>query len=218
MALFFGGGQWGRRDHAWDVWRRDCERRCPARRADFPGAAVRGVRLAKRLTGFAGTVAYFAHGGVPLPFLAAIIAVVANFLAAFRHRHCFFTRPVAVLLLALYTPGMAIRPSFLGCPGRRGGERDQLFKMPPLSAISVWPHSPSAAAIFRHEQDQRLLLARRRTLASRNVTGASKSRSGADLARYRSGYPSDGLYVIVPFDVQGIDRRLYIGVLIKPAG
>ncbi len=105
MALLWGG-QWGRRDHARDLRRRDCERRCPARRADFPGAAVRGVRLEK-LTGFAGTVAYFAHGGVPLPFLAAIIAVVAEFFGGLAIAIGLFTRPVA-LLLALYTLGTAI--------------------------------------------------------------------------------------------------------------
>ncbi len=61
----------------------------------------------EKLTGFAGTVAYFSHGGVPLPFLAAVIAVAAEFFGGLAIAVGLFTRPVA-LLLALYTLGTAI--------------------------------------------------------------------------------------------------------------
>lgn len=56
----------------------------------------------QKVTGFEGTVAYFAHDGLPLPTLAAIIAVVAELIFGLLIAVGYFTRPIAVLL-AIYT-------------------------------------------------------------------------------------------------------------------
>jgi putative oxidoreductase len=61
----------------------------------------------KKLTGFGGTVAYFAHSGVPFPPLAAVIAVGMEFFAGLAIAVGLFTRPLA-LLMALYTLGTAL--------------------------------------------------------------------------------------------------------------
>jgi putative oxidoreductase len=61
----------------------------------------------QKLTGFGGTVAYFAHSGVPLPPLAAVIAVAMEFFAGLAIAAGFLTRPLA-LLMALYTLGTAL--------------------------------------------------------------------------------------------------------------
>ncbi len=61
----------------------------------------------KKLIGFGGTVAYFSHSGVPLPFLAAVIAVMTEFFAGIAIALGLFTRPLA-LLMALYTLGTAL--------------------------------------------------------------------------------------------------------------
>lgn len=60
-----------------------------------------------KLTGFAGTVAYMASTGAPVPGLSAAIAVVMEFVVGIALLVGFFTRPLA-LLLALYTLGTAI--------------------------------------------------------------------------------------------------------------
>jgi putative oxidoreductase len=65
----------------------------------------------KKLTGFAGTVGYFTHLDLPLPTVAAIIAVVMEFFAGIAIVLGVLTRPVAVLL-AVYT----IATGFLGHP------------------------------------------------------------------------------------------------------
>ncbi len=61
----------------------------------------------QKLTGFGGTVADFAHSGVPLPPLAAVIAVAMEFFAGLAIAAGFLTRPLA-LLMALYTLGTAL--------------------------------------------------------------------------------------------------------------
>ena len=61
----------------------------------------------KKLIGFGATVAYFSHSGVPLPFLAAVIAVMTEFFAGIAIALGLFTRPLA-LLMALYTLGTAL--------------------------------------------------------------------------------------------------------------
>ncbi|WP_144141864.1 DoxX family protein [Paraburkholderia sp. BCC1884] len=60
-----------------------------------------------KLTGFAGTVAYMASTGAPVPGLSAAIAVVMELGVGIALLVGFFTRPLA-LLLALYTLGTAI--------------------------------------------------------------------------------------------------------------
>ncbi|GAB2539690.1 DoxX family protein [Rhodanobacter koreensis] len=60
-----------------------------------------------KLTGFAGTVAYMASDGVPLPTVAAAIAVVMEFFVGIAIVIGFYTRPLA-LLLALYTLATAM--------------------------------------------------------------------------------------------------------------
>ncbi|WP_449427045.1 DoxX family protein [Rhodanobacter umsongensis] len=60
-----------------------------------------------KLTGFAGTVAYMASDGVPLPTVSAIIAVVMEFFVGIAIVIGFCTRPLA-LLLALYTLATAV--------------------------------------------------------------------------------------------------------------
>ncbi|MFP3568218.1 DoxX family protein [Paraburkholderia sp. SIMBA_030] len=61
----------------------------------------------QKLTGFSGTAAYMTSAGVPAPTLAAIIAVVMEFVAGIAIVVGFYTRPIA-LLLALYTLGTAL--------------------------------------------------------------------------------------------------------------
>jgi putative oxidoreductase len=61
----------------------------------------------KKLIGFGGTVAYFSHNGVPMPFLAALIAVAMELVAGVAIALGLFTRPLA-LLMALYTLGTAL--------------------------------------------------------------------------------------------------------------
>ena len=61
----------------------------------------------KKLTGFGGTIAYFSHSGVPLPPLAALIAVVMEFFVGLAIALGFLARPL-VLLMALYTLGTAL--------------------------------------------------------------------------------------------------------------
>ncbi|WP_319000860.1 DoxX family protein [Burkholderia sp. AU30280] len=65
----------------------------------------------QKLIGFSGTVAYMGSTGVAVPTLAAVIAVVMEFVAGLLIVAGFYTRPVA-LLLALYTLGTA----FIGHP------------------------------------------------------------------------------------------------------
>ena len=60
-----------------------------------------------KLTGFAGTVAYFVHDGVPMPALAAAIAVVMELVVGLAIVVGLWTRPLA-LLMAVYTLGTAI--------------------------------------------------------------------------------------------------------------
>ncbi len=61
----------------------------------------------QKLTSFGGTVAYFSHTGVPLPQIAAAVAVTMEFFVGLAIALGFFTRPLA-LLLALYTLATAI--------------------------------------------------------------------------------------------------------------
>jgi putative oxidoreductase len=61
----------------------------------------------QKLTGFGGTVAYFSHTGVPLPQIAAAVAVTMEFFVGVAIALGFLTRPLA-LLLALYTLATAI--------------------------------------------------------------------------------------------------------------
>jgi putative oxidoreductase len=61
----------------------------------------------EKLTGFTGTVGYFSQTGVPVPALAAVIAVVMEFLVGLAIVVGLFTRPLA-LILALYTLGTGI--------------------------------------------------------------------------------------------------------------
>ncbi|QVM93480.1 DoxX family protein [Pseudomonas entomophila] len=60
-----------------------------------------------KLTGFEGTVAYMTSLGAPAPMLAAVIAVIMEFLAAILLILGFYTRPLA-LLLALFVLGTAV--------------------------------------------------------------------------------------------------------------
>jgi len=55
-----------------------------------------------KITGFSGTVAYMASDGLPLPAVAAIIAIVMEFVVGIAIVIGFYTRPLA-FLLALYT-------------------------------------------------------------------------------------------------------------------
>ncbi|MEW6437657.1 MAG: DoxX family protein [Pseudomonadota bacterium] len=61
----------------------------------------------QKLIGFGGTVAYFSHSGVPMPFLAALVAVAMELVAGIAIGLGLFTRPLA-LLMALYTLGTAL--------------------------------------------------------------------------------------------------------------
>lgn len=56
----------------------------------------------EKLTGFAGTVGYMASVGAPLPAVAAVIAVIVEFVFGILIILGFFTRPLAILL-AIYT-------------------------------------------------------------------------------------------------------------------
>ena len=62
-----------------------------------------------KLTGYEATVAHFAEGGVPLPAVAGVVAVVMEFFAGVAILLGFATRPLAALL-ALYT----LATGFLG--------------------------------------------------------------------------------------------------------
>lgn len=61
----------------------------------------------QKLNGFSGTVSYMAQLGLPLPTLAAIIAVVAEFIVGLAIATGLFTRPLA-LVLAAYTLATAL--------------------------------------------------------------------------------------------------------------
>ena len=61
----------------------------------------------EKLTGFSGTVGYFTQTGVPMPALAAVIAVVMEFFVGVAIILGLLTRPLAVLL-AIYTLGTAL--------------------------------------------------------------------------------------------------------------
>jgi putative oxidoreductase len=61
----------------------------------------------QKLTGFAGTVAYFSQVGVPLPDLAAVIAIIMEFGVGLAILFGALTRPLA-LLLGLYTIATAL--------------------------------------------------------------------------------------------------------------
>ena len=60
-----------------------------------------------KLTNYGGTVAYFTQGDVPLPPLAAVIAIIAELGAGLAISLGIFTRPVAILL-AIYTFATAL--------------------------------------------------------------------------------------------------------------
>jgi putative oxidoreductase len=60
----------------------------------------------QKLTGFAGTVNYMISDGLPLPTLAAIIAVVVELGFGLLIAVGFFTRPIAVIF-AVYTVATA---------------------------------------------------------------------------------------------------------------
>lgn len=55
-----------------------------------------------KITGYAGTVGYMAQSGLPVPALAALIAIVVEFFFAIAIILGILTRPLAVLL-GLYT-------------------------------------------------------------------------------------------------------------------
>jgi putative oxidoreductase len=61
----------------------------------------------EKLTGFPGTVGYFTQTGVPMPALAAVIAVVMEFFVGVAIILGLLTRPLAVIL-AIYTLGTAL--------------------------------------------------------------------------------------------------------------
>jgi putative oxidoreductase len=60
-----------------------------------------------KLTDFAGTGAYMAAEGLPLPALAAAVVILMEFFVGLAIVLGFWTRPLA-LLLALYTLGTAL--------------------------------------------------------------------------------------------------------------
>lgn len=64
-----------------------------------------------KITGFSGTVGYLAHSGLPLPWVAAIIAIVIEFFVSIALVIGVYTRPLA-LLMALYT----LATAFIGHP------------------------------------------------------------------------------------------------------
>ncbi|MFT3732096.1 MAG: DoxX family protein [Hyphomicrobium sp.] len=61
----------------------------------------------QKLVGFGATEGYFTQLGLPLPFVATIIAVVMEFFVGVAIVLGFFTRPLAILL-AFYTLATAI--------------------------------------------------------------------------------------------------------------
>jgi putative oxidoreductase len=61
----------------------------------------------EKLTGFGGTIGYFSQTGVPLPALAAVVAVVMEFVVGLAIVFGLLTRPLAVIL-AIYTLATAI--------------------------------------------------------------------------------------------------------------
>lgn len=61
----------------------------------------------EKLIGFAGTVGYFAHMGLPEPTVAAVIAVVMEFFVGVAITAGIFTRPLAILI-AIYTVATAL--------------------------------------------------------------------------------------------------------------
>jgi putative oxidoreductase len=65
----------------------------------------------RKLTGFEGTVASFTQGGIPMPPVAAVVAVVMEFFGGLALLLGVATRPIA-LLLAVYT----LANAFLGHP------------------------------------------------------------------------------------------------------
>lgn len=56
----------------------------------------------EKLTGFEGTIGYMASVGAPLPAVAAVIAVVVEFVFGILIILGFYTRPLAIVL-AVYT-------------------------------------------------------------------------------------------------------------------
>jgi putative oxidoreductase len=60
-----------------------------------------------KLTNYTGTVGYMTQTGVPLPFIATLVAIVVEFVVALAVSIGFWTRPLA-LLLALYTLATAL--------------------------------------------------------------------------------------------------------------
>jgi len=56
----------------------------------------------EKLTGFEGTIGYMASVGAPLPAVAAVIAVVVEFVFGILIILGFYTRPLAIVL-AIYT-------------------------------------------------------------------------------------------------------------------
>lgn len=60
-----------------------------------------------KLTDFAGTTAYMASEGLPLPMLAAAVVIAMEFVVGLAIMLGIFTRPLA-LLMALYTLGTAL--------------------------------------------------------------------------------------------------------------
>ncbi|MGZ3411184.1 MAG: DoxX family protein [Xanthobacteraceae bacterium] len=61
----------------------------------------------QKLVGYSGTIAEFAQSGVPLPHLAAPVAVIIEMGVGLAIVFGFFTRPLAVLL-GLYTIATAV--------------------------------------------------------------------------------------------------------------
>jgi putative oxidoreductase len=61
----------------------------------------------QKLTGYTGTIAYFAQDGVPLPQLATLMAVFMELGVGLALAVGLFTRPLAILM-ALYTLATAI--------------------------------------------------------------------------------------------------------------
>ncbi len=60
-----------------------------------------------KLTHYSGTVSYMGQTGVPLPSVAALVAIVVEFFVSLAVAVGVWTRPLA-LLLALYTLGTAL--------------------------------------------------------------------------------------------------------------
>ena len=60
-----------------------------------------------KLANYSATVGYMANVGTPIPFVAALVAIVVEFFVALAVAFGAWTRPLA-LLLALYTLGTAL--------------------------------------------------------------------------------------------------------------